>query len=186
VVGPGVSYSGRAIAVDATVLGVRTTKCDTGPLPSSGGSINNSYPNATIPGVLTAGTLYCHTSGASGVARTEAGVAHLALSVGGHIIYADALHSMARAACNGVVANAQGHSLVVRLIVNGQQKAITGNANQTIALPNGSIVINQQSGFNLGSSAAKTVTALRVTINGVVVPVADIKLSTSRADIECA
>jgi len=182
VVGPGVAYSGRATAVDATVGVVNTKVCDTGPLPPSGGNITHSVASAPIPGVLVANILYCTTSGSNNVAKSEAAVAEVRLTIAGNVIWADVLSSMARASCNGS-ASTNGHSHVARLSVNGQGQAITGSPNQTIQLPNGIgyIRINEQSGFVNPGSASKTVTALRVVITGV----ADFKFARSHADIDC-
>src|SRR5947209_13538497 len=60
-------YGGQGIGLQATVLGIPTTVADTGLLPSVGGSLSASAPNASInvPGTLTltSDTLMANTSG---------------------------------------------------------------------------------------------------------------------------
>src|SRR5712691_4918800 len=49
------TYSGQATVVNATVLGMTPVLLsDTGPLPSSGGALETSLLEATVPGLLTA------------------------------------------------------------------------------------------------------------------------------------
>src|SRR5438128_4717273 len=89
------TFSGRATVVDATVLGIRTVISDTGPLPPSGGAEEATLLNANLPGLLTAEVLHASTVGQGNGARSEASVANLVLTVGGHTVKADFL--MARA-----------------------------------------------------------------------------------------
>ncbi len=51
---PAVAFSGEATVVNATVLGIKTTVSDTGPLPASGGALQTSLLSASVPGLLTA------------------------------------------------------------------------------------------------------------------------------------
>ena len=60
-----------------------------------------------------------------------------------------------------------------------------GAPNQRINLPNGYVVINEQSSSGNQFHAARTVTALHVVITGIVVPVADLAFSRSHADVDC-
>jgi hypothetical protein len=181
-VGPGgFEYSGRA-TTEVSVLLLNKKLCDTGPLPSSGGTLSDHGPNVTIPGLLSAQLFSCFTKGENGAATTEADVFHLSLKLPGYSIFADVLTSMARAACNGEIPYTNGHSHIVRLIVNGQQKTITGAVNQKISLGLGAyLVINEQSKTIGGGSASITVTALHVVVHGV----ANIAFSKSHADINC-
>jgi hypothetical protein len=183
VVTPGPThYSGRATTIDATVLGVNTKICDTGPLPSGGGYIHDDVAHWTMPGVLIVNILSCTTKGSNNVALSEASVFELILTVGGNSIFADVLSSYAAAGCGPP--KVSGHSFIKRLNVNGQATRIGTAPNQTIPLPNGYIVINQQSSQVTPFSASITVTALRVVINKPI-PIADVIISRSHADIDC-
>ena len=182
-VAPGAHYSGRATTIDATVLGVNKKICDTGPLPGAGGYIHDDIAHYTIPGVLIVNVLSCTTKGSNNVALSEASVFELILTVGGNSIFADVLSSYAAASCNpGPAVNA--HSFIKRLNVNGQAIRIGTSPNQTIPLPTGYIVINQQQSQVTPFSASVTVSALRIVINKPV-PIADITVSRSHADIDC-
>jgi hypothetical protein len=180
VVGPGVVYSGRGTAIDATVLGVNQKVCDTGPLPSSGGQIENSVASFNN-GLINAKLLYCYTRGANNQAISEAAVGELILTYPGLSIFADVLSSMAAARCNGSPSTS-GSSAIARLNINGQAVVVRGTPNQTITIPGiGSVILNEQSGFVSPFGGSKTVTALRVIVTGVL----DIKFARSHADIDC-
>src|SRR2546427_12659060 len=76
----GVTYSGRAFGafVNVNLLGLVVgpeTLSDTGPLPPSGGLLTNQLETVTIPGVLRATLMSTMTSGANGVASSEASLA---------------------------------------------------------------------------------------------------------------
>ena len=182
-IAPSAHYSGRATTIDATVLGVNTKICDVGPLPGAGGYIHNDIAHYTIPGVLIVNVLSCTTKGSNNVALSEASVFELILTVGGNSIFADVLSSYAAAGCSPVP-NVSGHSYIQRLNVNGQATRIGTTPNQVVPLPNGYIVINEQSSQVNPFSASITVTALRIVINSPV-PIADILVSRSHADIDC-
>ena len=48
------TYSGQATALKATALGISITLADTGPLPSTGGSITRDLPSISVAGLITA------------------------------------------------------------------------------------------------------------------------------------
>src|SRR5207244_6313529 len=78
----GVTYSGRAFGafVNVNLLGLVVgpeTLSDTGPLPPSGGLLTNQLETVSVPGVLSATLMPTMTSGANGVARSEASLAEL-------------------------------------------------------------------------------------------------------------
>ncbi len=172
------SYSGRATVVQATVLGVSTKLVDAGPLPSSGGAMEASLLNASVPGLLTAEVLHATTVGQGSSSQSEASVAELALSVGGNSISAGFLEARATAMCTDAGATASGSSAIARLSVNGQTIAVSGAPNQTVSLPNGRVIINEQTSADTGDI---TVNALHVIVDGV----ADVVISSAHADITC-
>jgi hypothetical protein len=173
------SYSGRATVVRATVLGLAPiTLVDAGPLPSSGGAEEASLLNASVPGLLTAEVLHATTTGQGNASQSEASVAELALTVGGNAISAGFLQARATAMCTDAGATASGSSEITSLSVNGQTITISGAPNQTVALPGGRVIINEQTS---GGQGDITVNALHVIVDGV----ADVIIASAHADITC-
>ena len=107
------------------------------------------------------------------------------LTVSGNQISADFLMARSAASCGPSVT---GSSTLLNLVVNGEGISVTGAPNQTVSLPNGSVIINAQVPTIDGTSGQLSVTALRVlthdTITGA--PIADVLLSTVDARIDCA
>src|SRR2546428_3670529 len=184
-----VIFSGQAYVVKASVpdLGINTVISDTGALPGSGGALEASLLDVSLPGLLTAEVAHASTVGQGDRTRSEASVANVNLSVGGNSIAADFLMSRAMAVCG---AAPTGSSEIANLVVNGQTITVGTQPNQTIDLPNGRIVINEQTpsssqnGNNSNSSI--TVNALHVTINDLTGGVlADVIIASAHADIDC-
>jgi hypothetical protein len=191
------SYSGRAIVVQATVLGVGTINLgDTGPLPAEGGARDGSLLTVGVSREQTGGFLeltavagHSATVGQGSSSRAEASVAQVSMNVAENAIEASILRSQAEATCDGQGrATVRGSSEVALLVVNGEEIAVTGEPNQRIDLPNGSIVINEQSFREDGNAAEITVNALHVTtfvpLTGQLL--ADVVISSAHADITCA
>jgi len=173
------TFSGRATVVDATVLGIRTTLADAGPLPSSGGAQEASLLDASVPGLLTAEVLHASTVGQGNRSAAEASVAELTLTVAGNTIGADLLMARAQASCGPGGASVRGSSEIVGLVVNGQRVAVSGAPNQVVSLPGGGMVIvNEQDTSTPGSI---TVSAVHVIVPGA----ADVVISSAHADITC-
>jgi hypothetical protein len=164
--------------VRATILAVNTTLADTGPLPPSGGALETSLLTVQIPGTLTAEVAHASTAGQSGAVRSEASVSNLNLSVGGNTLIADVVFSQASVECGQ---KPSGHTQIVGLVINGQKIAVTGAPNQTIALPNGRVVINEVSSSASGDTREITVNALHVIVDGI----ADVVISHAHADVHC-
>src|SRR5438128_3335716 len=145
-----VIFSGQAYVVKASVpdLGINTVISDTGALPGSGGAVEASLLDVNLPGLLTAEVAHASTVGQGDRSRSEASVANLNLGVGGNSITADFLMSRAMAVCG---AAPTGSSEIANLVVNGQAITVGTQPNQTVTLPNGTIVINEQT----SSSSAK-------------------------------
>jgi len=173
-----VKFSGRAIVVDATVLGINTKLADSGPLPGSGGNRRASLISGSIPGVLNAEVLHAATIGQGDRTRSEAAVANLNVTVGGNTIGADFLMANAMAVCGPTLS---GSSDITNLVINGQSITVTGNPNQTINLPVGKVVINEQKSAVTGNTGSITVNALHVIVTGI----ADIIISSAQAGITC-
>src|SRR6266446_3747260 len=184
-----VTFSGQAFVVKASVpdLGINTVISDTGGLPGSGGALEASLLDMSVPGLLTAEVAHASTVGQGDRSRSEASVANLNLSVGGNSITADFLMSRAMAVCG---AAATGSSEIANLVVNGQTITVGTQPNQTINLPNGTIVINEQTGSSSqngnSNNSSITVNALHVTINDLTGGVlADVIIASAYADVDC-
>ena len=173
------SYSGRATVLQAAVLGLSpVVLADAGPLPPSGGAEEASLLNASVPGLLTAEVLHASTVGQGNASRSEASVAELSLTVAGNTISAGLLQARASAVCGDGGATATGSSNITALSVNGQTVTISGTPNQSVPLPVGEVIINEQKSTRAGDI---TVNALDVIVPGV----ADVIVSSAHADITC-
>ncbi|MEW5918935.1 MAG: choice-of-anchor P family protein, partial [Gemmatimonadota bacterium] len=159
----------------------------TGALPKDGGRIANTSQTASISGVLSASKLYCITTSAtSGEPRaiSEATLWGMNVTVGGNTITADWLHSMAGARCpTDATPFSSGSSFFTNLRVNGRTIALQKTPNRKIELPNGYIVVNEQTSFVTPWHAGRTVIGLRIVItrNGS----ADVVLARSQTHIDC-
>jgi hypothetical protein len=175
------SYSGRATVVQATVLGgtpiAPITLVEAGPLPSSGGADEQSLLDANVPGLLSAEVLHAATSGQGSRSSSEASVAELAVTAGGNSVSAGFLMSRAEAKCTDGTASASGSSEIARLGINGQTIVVSGAPGQTIILPNGRVIINEQS----TAPGDITVNALHIIVDGI----ADVVVASAHADIGC-
>jgi hypothetical protein len=187
--GQRMEFSGRAVVVDATVLGTRTIIGDTGDLPASGGALETSLLEINQPGLLTGNVVHGTTIGQGDRSRTEASVADVNLTVGGHTVTAGILRSRAEAVCGPNGATTSGSSELVNLGIDGQTYTVGTEPNQTIGLPDGTtIIINEQTSSSDGNYAATTVNALHVIVPnplGGDQPLAEVIIASSHADIRC-
>src|SRR5258708_2670502 len=175
---PAVAFSGQATVLRVTTHGVTATTAtvsDTGPLPSSGGALQTSLLSISFPGLLTADVAHATTIGQADRARSEASVADVTLTAGGNTIAASLLRSRAMAVCTTVGAAVTGSSEIAELVINGQTIAVSGQPNQTITLPVGEVIINEQSSSVNGNTGSITVNALHVIVPSVgLVPSVDV------------
>ena len=177
-----VAFSGQATAVRATVLGTTIIVSDTGALPSSGGAQQASLLSASVPGLLTADVLHATTIGQGDRSRSEASTADLNLTVGGDSISASLLMARAMAVCTSTGPAVSGSSQIFGLVINGQVIAVSGQPNQTITLPDGQVILNEQQSSTGGHTGEITVNALHVVVTGI----ADVVISSAHADVTCA
>jgi hypothetical protein len=103
---------------------------------------------------------------------SEASIANLALTVAGTTIGAEFVMARVRTAMGALGA---GGADVSGLSINGVPITVTGARNQTIAIPGGRIVINEQQ----TTSSATVVNALHVVVTGV----ADVVIASASAGI---
>ena len=174
------AFSGQATVVRATLPVVGTiVLSDTGSLPQSGGALEASLLDVSVPNLLSAQVAHASTIGQGDRSRSEASVANLALTVNGNTIGAAFLRSNAMAVCGTGGASTSGSSEIAELVINGQQVVVAGTPNQTVTLPGGGqVIINEQRSNGPGDI---TVNALHVTVPGV----ADVIIASAHADITC-
>jgi hypothetical protein len=164
--------------VQATVLGQSPiTLVEAGPLPSTGGADEKSLIEANVPGVLTAEVLHASTVAQGNRSTSEASVAEVSVTAGGNSVSAGFLMARAEAKCTGGTASVSGSSEIARLVINDQTIVVSGAPNQTITLPNGRVIINEQQ----SGSGDITVNALHVIVDGI----ADVVIASAHADITC-
>jgi len=176
------TFSGEATVVQATVLGLPPiVLSDTGALDSTGGAREASLLDANVPGLLTAEVLHASTVGQGQRSSSEASVANVTLTVGGNTITAGLLRASATAECHNGTASVSGSSEIVDLVVNGQAVVVSGQPNQTISLPVGRVIINEQQSSVSGNTGDITVNALHIVVDGI----ADVVISSAHADITC-
>ncbi len=181
-----VTFSGQATVVKGTVAGQSVLLADTGPLASSGGTLDATVLNATIPGTLEVEVLAATTIGQGDTSNAEATVSSLTLTVGGNNISADFLAADATATCSNGTATFSGSSEIVDVSVNGQRIVVAATPNQMVSLPLGQVFINEQNSSFSGQGASITVNALHVVIPAVgLVPGTDLTISSAHADINC-
>src|SRR5260370_687274 len=186
---PAVAFSGQASVLSVTTHGITditTSVSDTGPLPPSGGALQTSLLSISFPGLLTADVAHASTIGQADRARSEASVADVSLTAGGNTIAASFLRSSAMAVCTTGGPAVSGSSEIAELVINGQTIAVSGQPNQTLTLPVGKVIINEQSSSVNGNTGSITVNALHVIVPAVLgVAGADVVVSSAHADVTC-
>ncbi|TMI10256.1 MAG: hypothetical protein E6H40_09345 [Betaproteobacteria bacterium] len=145
-----------------------------------------------IPGSATGGVVTLAASALSSVVigtgadtRAHAAMGAVGLTVSGNQISSDFLMARSTASCGPTVG---GSSELVNLVINGQPITVTGAANQTVTLSNGSVVINEQVPTVRGTSGELIVNALHVLTHDTITgqPIADVALGNADAKIDCA
>ena len=163
---------GNAKAVQATALGTTTVLADTGTLGGTSDAREASQVTGSVPSVLAGEVLHAVTIGWPDQVASEASIANLGLTVAGTTISADLVIARALAATGGA---AMGNSGIDNLSVNGIPVYVTGEPNQTVWIPGGQVIVNEQK----TSSTGILVNALRVVVTGV----ADIVIASATAGI---
>ena len=172
------TFSGQAVALRATAVGVALSLSDTGPLPSSGGNLKTSLASVNVLGLVAADVLSSATSGSGDSAQSQSSAADVNLL--GGLVAADLVKSNSTATCSGGQATVNGNSELVGLVVAGQP-VVVANPNLAISLPGGiSVIVNEQTSSPSGNTGAMTVNALHVTG-----PSIDIVVASAHSDITC-
>ena len=171
------TVNGQAAAVQATVVGLFGNTvlglANTGTLSGPNDAREASQLTGNLLGALTAEVPQAATMGLGDQVDSQASLANLALSIAGSNIGADFLIAQATAALGGV---RSGSASVTNLSLNGVPIAVTGDPNQILAIPGGTIVINEQQ----ASPAGMVVNALHVIVGGV----ADVVIGSATAGIQ--
>ena len=168
--------TGQARAVQATVFGLfggtTTVLADTGALGGPSDALHASAITGNVPSLLRGETLHATTIGWPDQVASQSSLAALALSVAGTTIGADFVKARALAVLGGT---GTGVSDIANLSINGAPIPVSGAPNQTIFLPGGRVVINEQQ----TSPTTTVVNALHVTVYGV----ADVVIGSATAGI---
>src|SRR5258708_35853125 len=176
-IGAAQTANGQAAEVQATVFGLLGNTvvglANTGTLSGPSDAREASQLTGNLLGALTAEVPQATTIGLGDQVDSQASLANLALSIAGSSIGADFLIAQASAALNGV---RSGSASLTNLSLNGVPIAVTGDPNQTLAIPGGTMVINEQQ----ASPAGMVVNALHVIVGGV----ADVVIGSSTAGIQ--
>jgi len=176
-VGAAQVITGHATAVRATTIGLlgsKTTElAGTGTLSGSSDAREASQITGQVPSLLTGEALHATAIGWPDQAASEASVARLALTVAGTRIGADSVMARAVAASD---AAGLAVSNIDRLTINGVAISVTGEPNQTLSIPGGLLVINEQQ----SSASVTVVNALHLILDGV----ADVVIASATAAIQ--
>jgi hypothetical protein len=173
------TFSGQAVALRASAVGISLALADTGPLPASGGNLKTSLASVNVSGLVSADALSSATSGSGTSSQSQSSVSNLNLLNG--LVAADLVKSNSSASCSGGQSAVTGNSVLVGLTVNGQQ-VLVSNPNVAISLPGGiSVIVNEQTSSPSGNTGAMTVNALHVTG-----PSTDIVVASAHSDITCS
>lgn len=169
---------GSASAAQATVLGIlgtgtTTVLAGTGTLGGTNDARDASMDTGSIPSTLNAETLSTDTISWVDEVDSEASLTNLNMTVAGIGITADSVMAQASQVLG---AAGSGSSTLSNLAINGTPIAVTGDPNQTIWVPGGQVIINEQT---ISSTGTAVVNALHVAITGV----ADVVIASATAGI---
>src|SRR6266851_7307906 len=172
------TVTGDAAAVRTTVLGLlgtatTTALADTGTLSGVNDARDASMDTGTVPSVLTGEVLSAGTISWPDEVDSAVSLANLNMSVAGIGISAD---SVVAQASKVLGAAGTGSSTISNLSISGTPIAVTGDPNQTVPIPGGQVVINEQS---ISSTGTAVVNAIHVTVTGV----ADVVIASVTAGI---
>jgi hypothetical protein len=173
------TFSGEAVALQASAAGISLVLSDTGPLPATGGNLQTSVASVNLLGLVSAKVLSSSTSGSGNSSQSESAAANVNLL--GGLVAADLVKSNSSATCSSGQAATSGNSELVGLVVAGQP-VVTVNPNLAISLPGGlSVIVNEQTSSSGGNSGSMTVNALHVTG-----PAVDIVVASARSGMVCS
>ena len=158
------TVTGEATAVRTTVLGllggVTTNFASTGNLTGVTDARDASSLGGTLLSGVTGETLSATTIGWPDQVTSAASVAGLGLNIPGLNIGADMIVAEAQSVLGGA---SSATSSLTNLTVNGVPVAVSGAPNQSVSIPGGPMIVNEQ----VQSASGIIVNALRVDVFGV-------------------
>jgi len=157
----------RTLLVTTTVLGGTGTL-----VAGTSDALTASSLTGSVGSLVAGEVLRAVTIGYPDQIDSEASLAALALNLAGSSIGADSVMSRATAVAGG----AYGISNIDGLAVNGIPIPVTGAPNQTIGIPGGVLIINEQ---QVGSDGTMVVNALHAVVSGV----ADVVVASAQAGL---
>jgi len=150
-----------------------TALADTGTLTGANNALDISTLAGGIPSTLSAETLSASTISWADQVDSEASLGNLSMTVAGVGITADFVMAQASQVLG---AAGSGSSTLTNLVINGTPITVTGASNQTISIPGGQVIVNQQT---ISSTGTAVVNALHVVVSGV----ADVVVASATAGI---
>lgn len=171
------TVTGQAAAAQVVLLGLLGTATSTS-LASTGISTTNAendvgQDTGSISSLLGAEVLNAASYSYSNEVNSAASLANLGLTVAGISITADSVVAEASQVLGGA---GSGSSYITNLAINGVPVTVSGDPNQTIPIPGGQLVINEQT---ITSTGSIVVNAIHLTVNGV----ADVVVASASAAI---
>ena len=175
--GAAVTYEGRAAIVVITdsnsLPGGSLTLCDTGPLPASGGALEQTVANVNeAGGGILMDIARAATVGEGPRTFSEVSMTNLALIInapfGGISTFsASFVGATATATCaeDGTVSVA-GSADIQGVVLNGAAVEITGELNQEVAFPGGRIIFNEQTSDVAGNTGEIVVIPIHILVEG--------------------
>ncbi len=155
-------------------------------LAPTGGSLGASVTSFTQAGVVTTGTLIATTNGTTtptmASSDATARVENLNLLAG--LVTATLAQAVSSSTCDGTTASSSdANTVFAGLVVNGMAQANTPPPNTVVAVPGGSVTLNEQIPGGDGiSSSSLTINLLHVVIAGV----GEVVVSSAHSDVDCA
>jgi len=163
----------RPVPPVGTLFGTTAVLADTGTLVAGTSDVLQASDTAGgIASALTGEVLHAVTIGYPDQIDSEASLAAFALNLAGTSIGADFVMSRATA----VVGNSVGASNIDGLAINGVPIWVSGAPNQTIGIPGGLLVLNEQQTLPDGTLG---VNALHAIVSGV----ADVAVASAMAGL---
>ena len=173
------TFSGEAVALRASALGISLALSDTGPLAASGGNLSRSLASLNVLGLASADALKSTASGSGTSSQSQSSVANLSLL--GGLVAADVVKSNSSATCGNGQAAVTGNAELVGLVAAGQS-VLVSNPNLAVSLPGGiSLIVNEQTSSPSGNTGSITVNALHV--KG---PSIDVVVASAQSGITCS
>jgi hypothetical protein len=157
------ALAGHAFGLQLTLLGGDPVAlAETGPAPANGGQRENSLRDASPTPGVSAHLLYAVTLGSGERNRSQASLAYLDAMLGSHHLTALWIECEATATAEFLSVPTSGKSTLEGLMVDGQPVTVTGEVNQTVALADGYLIINEQSWSGSRHMGTLTVNALHL------------------------